>query len=180
LRERAAQARYLNRLSKDINSSKWVEPSRKRYLKIALLCFVVVLLLYPFESTVVPAWKLRVVNDAGQACAEMQVNEGWGHYSLELNSTGQSEFRFTNEEGVVEFPSRKIRASLVRRIAMPIVANAMTIAHGSTGKSGYVFATGMKDGPFLNYDPGKPMPKELAVEKCYRANPEEAFGAESP
>ena len=160
--------------------SQFLEPSRKRNLKLILICFVVLIVIYPFESVVLPVWKLRVVDMSGNACPNMQVNQGWSHYSLRLQSPGDSEFRFTNQSGDVQFPARTIRASLLRRTVVPIIAHVMVIAHGSTGIHGYVFATGMRDGPFMNYEPGKQLPSRLVVEKCYNARTEDAYGADSP
>jgi hypothetical protein len=145
----------------------WIQPRRSRYLIIALISVVSILLVYPFQSTVVPVWRLKVVDLAGGACSGMQVNEGWGHYSLELQPTTGGEYLFTDKSGYVTFPERRTRASLIRRIVMPVITRVMVIAHGSTGIHAYVFASGMKNGTSLNYEPGKPMPNTILVERCY-------------
>ena len=140
-------------------------PNRK--IKIIVILIGVVILLIPFPTTVVPTWKLRVIDLKGNPCANKQVNEGWGHYSLELSETGGSEYRFTDDDGYVEFPERTITANLIWRIIAPVLAFLQAIvAHGSMGISGYVFSTGMKDGPFLNYKPGKPLPNQIIVDRC--------------
>jgi hypothetical protein len=138
-----------------------------RYLMIRLISGVIILLIYPFQSTVVPAWQLKVVDLTGSACSAMQVNEGWGHYSLELQPTTGGEYLFTDQSGYVSFPERRTRASLIRRMVMPVITRIMVIAHGSTGIHAYVFASGMKNGTSLNYEPGKPMPDKIVVERCY-------------
>ncbi len=132
-----------------------------------LLCLVVVSLFYPLESLVIPTWKVRVVDTNGVPCPGMQVNEGWGDYSLELQATGDSDFRFTNQAGYVEFPARTIRASPLRRIVVPLIANVMVLAHGSTGIHGYVFASGMRENPALEYEGGQILASEIEVEQCY-------------
>jgi hypothetical protein len=138
-----------------------------RYLRIGLISGVIILLIYPFQSTVVPVWHLKVVDLTGSACSVMQVNEGWGHYSLELRPTTGGEYLFTDQSGHVSFPERRTRASLLRRMVMPVITRIMVIAHGSTGIHAYVFASGMKTGTSLNYEPGEPMPDKIVVERCY-------------
>jgi hypothetical protein len=135
-------------------------------LIVGTLTCLLITSLYPFESTVVPAWRLRVVDEQGRACPDMQVNQGWKHYSLDLEAGTDGEYKFTDGNGYVEFPERTIQASLARRIVAPLIAHALTIAHGSTGISGYVFASGMKEGPWLNYKPGKALPDKILVERC--------------
>jgi hypothetical protein len=131
----------------------------------ALTCFLIGSL-YPFESIVVPAWRLRVVDEEGRACPDMLVNQGWKHYSLDLEAGDYGEHKFTDVNGYVDFSKRTIRASLIQRIIAPVIAHALTIAHGSTGKSGYVFATGMKEGAWLDYKPGKSLPDKILVDRC--------------
>ena len=79
-----------------------------------LLGLLLVTLLYPFQSTTVPQWNLRVVDDAGTAVREINVTEHWQHYPVE--SEGHEEVRRTNQDGVVSFEVRTFRASLARRL----------------------------------------------------------------
>jgi hypothetical protein len=144
----------------------WVTPTKKRYLIFAMSCLTVALLLYPFESIVVPAWKLQVVDVNENVCRNMRVTQSWGHYSLYLDGADQSEDRFTDMSGHVEFPERTIRAGLLRRIVVPVVAHILVIAHGSVGASGAVWASGIKDIAWLSYRAGEPLPDKMRVEKC--------------
>ena len=144
----------------------WVVPAKKRYLIFAITCLTVVLFLYPFESTVVPAWRLQVVDVDGNACSNMRVTEDWGHYSLYLDGWLGSDDRFTGINGYVKFPERTVRAGLLRRIVVPVIAHILVIAHGSVGASGAVWATGIKDVAWLSYKAGKPLPDRMRVEKC--------------
>ncbi|PWT93496.1 MAG: hypothetical protein C5B55_04460 [Blastocatellia bacterium] len=146
------------------------EQRTKSRLKLILVALLVGLAVYPFESIVIPAWKLRVIDTTGEPCPNMRVNEGWGHNSLKLQSAGEGDFMLTNQSGYVQFPARTIRASLIRRTVVPLIAHVMVIAHGSTGIHGYVFATGMRDGPLLEYESGRQLPGEIVVVKCYSAS----------
>ena len=150
--------------------SEWTKPPREHYLKVAVIFAAVVSLIYPFESTIVPAWRLRVVDVEGNPCSGMQVNQGYKHYSLDLGAGDYGEYKFTDEDGYVEFPGRTIRASMIWRVSAPVLAYLSVIFHGSTGISGYVFASGMKGGPWLTYKPSKPLPDRIIVERCYRSD----------
>ena len=132
----------------------------------ALVAAVGLLSLYPFETTVVPEWRVRVVDERGTPCPKMQVNQGWQDYSLDLSGGDNGERKFTNSDGYVTFQRQGIRASLARRIVNSAIAHVLVIAHGSVGISGYVFASGMKNGPWLNYTPGKPPPDTIIVDQC--------------
>jgi hypothetical protein len=82
-------------------------------LAIALLLLLVTLL-YPFQTTTVPQWNLRVVDDAGAPVREIRVTEHWQHYALEAD--GHEEAQITNPDGLASFGVRNIRASLIRRL----------------------------------------------------------------
>src|SRR5436190_23594287 len=57
----------------------------------------VIFLVYPFQTTVAPAWQLRVVDDTGLAVAGIKVTEHWQHNSLE--STGHEDIETTDQDG---------------------------------------------------------------------------------
>lgn len=70
-------------------------------------------LIYPFQTTVVPVWSLHVVDDQGANVSGINVTQHWQHNLLE--SIGHEELQKTNDEGRVIFPQRTIRASLFSR-----------------------------------------------------------------
>ena len=150
----------------------------KRYLIAAIICFVIIFVVFPFESTVVPKWKLQIVDVSGNACAKMRVTQSWAHYSLYLDGNYASEDRFTNLNGYVEFPTRTIRAGVGRRLVVPVIAHIMVIAHGSVGPDSSVWASGIKDVVWLNYKPGLPLPDKMRVEKCISDGTEQIVGPE--
>lgn len=122
--------------------------------------------IYPFESMVVPSWRVKVIDTNGVACENMPVTEMWGHYSLFLSGNFQSADNLTDGEGFVEFPERRVRAIGIRRLVMPVVTRALTIAHGSTGADGAVSTSGLKDVAWLSYKENAPLPDTARVEKC--------------
>lgn len=138
----------------------------RKNLFILALCFLIGVALYPFESQVVPEWKVRVIDVNGVSCANMPVTEMWGHYSLFLNGDFRSADRLTDSEGFAKFPERHVRAIGIRRLIMPFVTEVLTYAHGSTGVDGAVSASGLKDVAWLSYEVDQPLPDTARVEKC--------------
>ena len=66
--------------------------------KTALLVAFLLLLLmvcgfYRFETTVVPSWKVRLVDEQGVPYEGLRVVEYWKHYSLELEAGDNGEER---------------------------------------------------------------------------------------
>jgi hypothetical protein len=146
--------------------SGWITPTKKRYSIYAISILAAVLLVYPFESTVVPTWRLQVVDVSGNVCQNMRVTESWGHYSLYLEGWLGSDDRITDMNGYVEFPERTTRANLLRRMVVPVIAHVLVIMHGSVGATGSVYATGIKDVAWLSYEAGKPLLDRMRVEQC--------------
>ncbi|MGH9906819.1 MAG: hypothetical protein ACRD8U_14705 [Pyrinomonadaceae bacterium] len=79
---------------------------------VPALCLVT--LFFPFKTTIVPEWRLRVVDQAGAPVPGINVTEHWQHFLLE--SVGHEELRQTGIDGTVSFSGRTIRASLLRRL----------------------------------------------------------------
>jgi hypothetical protein len=137
-------------------------------LKIAgVICLLMFVLFVPIETTVLPPWRLRVVDVNGVACSQMRVNQSWGHYRLYVGGNRSSDNRSTDMNGYVQFPQRTIRASLLRRIVMPVLTRVATIMHGGWKIDGTVWAAGIKDVAWLSYRPETPLPSEMRVEKCF-------------
>ncbi|MCB1026088.1 MAG: hypothetical protein KDB79_16950 [Acidobacteria bacterium] len=138
----------------------------KKKLLIIALCIVIAAAIYPFESMVVPRWKVKVVDVNGKVCDNMPVTEMWGHYSLFLDGRHQSADLNSNRDGFVEFPERRVRAIGIRRLIMPVVTQILTIAHGSTGADGAVATSGLIDVAWLSYKEDLPLPDIARVKKC--------------
>lgn len=92
-------------------------------LSLLLIC------IYPFQTTVVPGWSLQVIDDQGAHVPGINVTQHWQHNLLE--SVGHEEIQRTNAEGEVVFPPRTIRASLFSR-ARALFRKLIT--EGSDGK----------------------------------------------
>lgn len=104
----------------------WLSKSGRstRASVIGALLAVALLLFYPFQTTIVPEWTLKVVDEEGAAVREVNVTEHWQHFLLE--SEAHEELKPVADNGAVKFPARTIRASLMRRG----VATIRRIKHG--------------------------------------------------
>ena len=155
---------------------------KKRLLIVAIICLVIIIMGFPIETTVVPKWKLQVVDVNGAACSNMSVTQSWGHYSLYTggnpDSSNSSDHRPTDTSGYVEFPERTIRASVPRRLIMPIITRVLTIMHGGGGVDGAVWASGIKEVAWLSYKGGKSLPDKMRVEKCLNNGTEQGLAAD--
>jgi hypothetical protein len=92
----------------------WLSGYRLRIVVVLALAVVLVTFLYPFETTTVPQWNLRIVDDAGAPVREINVTEHWQNYLLETG--GHEEAQTTNQAGLVSFGERSIRASVASRL----------------------------------------------------------------
>lgn len=133
--------------------------------KVAVVVLVLVLFagLYPYKTTVVPAWKLRIVDEKGKPYAYMTATQAWKDYSLEIEAGQNLDTRSTNTDGYVEFPKREIRASVLKRVSLTLWSALMTLAHGSTGVKAYIHVSGPRGYGEVNYERGKPVPTQLVL-----------------
>lgn len=119
--------------------------------------------LYPYNSIVVPTWKLRIVDENGRPYANLAVTQAWKNYSLEIEADQHLDIRSTNADGYVEFPERKLRASGMKRMFLTTLSAVLTLAHGSLGVHAYVHASGPQGYAEVKYQPGEPLPGELIL-----------------
>ena len=127
----------------------------------AILLFVIVMLI-PYPTTVVPEWRIRVVDEAGVPVAGEPVREIWQHYSYESES--HEEELLTDENGYVTFRERRIWMPPLGRVVFTGWAALKTLAHGSMGESAWVMATRHSLSCLeCSYKPGKALPAELRI-----------------
>jgi hypothetical protein len=136
-------------------------PNKRWIWAVVVVCALISLLIVPFETTVVPEWKLRIVDPSGWPVPGISVAEQWRHYSIEFS--GHREIRTSDEEGYVLFPRRTIRASAVRRIVGP--ALLLLNIHGESGPKGSALVLG----PYLTnrnpeFEASKPSPEIVVIE----------------
>ena len=136
---------------------------RKVVLLFLLAAFAIVVL-YPLETTVVPEWRVRIVDEAGAPLRNTGIREVWEHYSIESESHQQD--LLTDSDGYVTFPKRTIRAGLAVRTVKSVI-NALN-PHGSSGPGAYLItlAPGYDTWRDDFYIPGQPLPSQMVVRKA--------------
>lgn len=125
-----------------------------------VIASVAVLLAYPFDTTVVPEWKIRIVDATSKPVPNVTVREQWRNHSVEFH--GHNDDRTTDSDGYVSFPRRTVRASLIFRGIGWAVAHLNV--HGESGPK----ASALVLGDYLtssdpDYSPEKPSPEVIVV-----------------
>jgi len=127
-----------------------------------ILAMIVTLLLYPLESTVVPQWRVRVLDEAGNSVRGVRLRESWSDYSVE--SHDHTEDLSTDADGYVTFPRRTVKASLLVRIARKAFI-AIVPHQGEGHPAAYLLVFGdystVSDEPY--YVPGRPLAAQIVV-----------------
>jgi hypothetical protein len=134
---------------------------------LALLGVIAMILLYPFETTVVPEWKTRIVDEVGNPMRMTGVREVWRHYTIE--STSHEEDSITDNDGYVTFPRRMVRGSLLGRVGKRLL-NVFNV-HATFGPHAYLVVL---HGPSLpdsfvtindTYTAGQPLPTQVILKR---------------
>jgi hypothetical protein len=140
-------------------------PKRWRaWLACALLLFLLILF-FPFQSTTVPRWRAQIVDESGAIVRGIGVTEHWQHYLLE--SAGQEEARRTDESGIVDFPARTARASVVTRVIDAIINIVREGAKAKMGPYASLVVWGSRDHEtaVALYEPGTTPQAEVVVHR---------------
>ena len=128
------------------------------------LIAVIVLALIPFETAIVPAWHITVLDEHGTPYVGQRVDEFWANYDLELG-VQHGEERLTNELGRIDFPSRSIKMSAIKRIIRRTLAKVNRYMDGSEGNEAYLMTTVPEGIKTLQYKSNKPPPDRWILPK---------------
>lgn len=130
-----------------------------------LSLLVLILLIFPFKTTVVPNWKLRVVDQSGNPVPMINVTQHWQHYLLE--SSGTEDLRKSGSDGLVDFPERTIRASALRRFVETLARLPKSGAKAKREPYGSVVVWGSKthETAVAVYNEGEQPQSEIVVHR---------------
>lgn len=120
---------------------------------------------YQYETTTVPAWGLKVVDEFERPYPNMQVTQVWKNYTLETEPGQNFDTRVTDSDGYVGFPERVIKMSVLGRAARTMYSHAMRLVHGSVGIQAYVHASGPQGYEEVMYVSGEPLPNTLILKR---------------
>ena len=138
---------------------------------LASLIFVACVLFYPFKVTVVPVWRVQVVDTSGSPVANMPVGQDWRHYSLEQESHWDE--LITDENGYVTFPERVLRASVGRRLINLRLANLPGFPHAGWGPHSFILVLAGPDyqNDFASYNGSHPPPSRVILRRMSEIAP---------
>src|SRR6266849_8599399 len=127
-----------------------------------IVAVILTLLVFPLESTVVPQWRVRVLDEAVNSVRGVRLRESWSDYSLE--SHDHTEDLSTDADGYVTFPRRTVKANLLVRIARK--AFIAIVPHQGEGHPAayllvFVDYSAVSDEPY--YVPGRPLAAQIVV-----------------
>jgi len=128
---------------------------RKRKSTIAFIT-VAVLILYPFQTTVVPEQRALFVTNDMHPIKGALIRQSWQNYSLERE--GHEEDLPTDSHGRVTFPKRTIRAPLIWRALGPLADIAGQGVHASFGVHTDMFPVPNTGGIVISAEVAQPQP----------------------
>ena len=132
-----------------------------RKVKVALI----VILLFPFQTTIVPDWPLTVIDVWGQPLCGIEVEQVWQHYALETE--GNYDYQTTNDLGQVFFPARTKWATLAFYLFGIVRNTAECPIDASYGPSANIYAKQESEEGLIrgsaHYWPGKTPPKYITL-----------------
>ena len=116
-------------------------------------------------KTILPAWKVQVVDEAGGPLKGVLVRQTWQDYDVERKGH-QKDVR-SDENGYAAFPKRIIRYD-PRKKAKARAKNIATYGvHASLGLDAQIWAYGVDPyvWSFVNYVEGKPLADKIALKR---------------
>lgn len=137
----------------------------KKYVIAVATVTLFACLIVPFETTLVPAWRVQIVDENGNKYRDHVVRQFCYDYTLDLSpcSAKDDSYKLTDQHGFVEFPERTVRASMVNRIYATATSAFLTLAHGSVGQHVYIDSSGPAGYRTLEYTPANGDPSNTLV-----------------
>jgi hypothetical protein len=136
----------------------------KRKFLLLPIALSVVAIIYPFETTIAPEWKIRVVDARGAPVGGELVKEHWRHYSLDVDGASGAETQQSDKDGFVTFGRRAVRANLLQRGVGPLLNALRLREHASFGPRANVMVWGGSTVPNIAYyRPGEPLETQIAL-----------------
>lgn len=105
---------------------------KTKIVRTLVIMAVLLFALWPFQTPMSPPWTVRVVDTEGRPISSSHVEQTWQHFTFQTDSDTQYEEKFTDSSGVVDFPSRAVRANIFVRFA-GAVRNLSAGVHASWG-----------------------------------------------
>jgi hypothetical protein len=136
-------------------------PLLKRFVWVAVSGLgVFTLLLYPFESRVVPMWSVQVVDESDRPVSGVDVQQEWGQFGPEKMIWADQ--RVTGLDGRVVFPERVVPAPLGPRALIYFLTIGLEPASGAEkhGPASHLFVCEPGQTGEITWERGRGQPEE--------------------
>lgn len=130
-----------------------------------IVIILLVLSMVPFKTTVVPEWKLRIIDENGNPYKGLMVIQHCQDATLEYNCDGLETNPYTDQDGYVVFPKRTVQMSLTIRVLATMVSllRHLITPHSSLGIRVSISASGSFGYQVLEYNPNEPLPEKFVL-----------------
>jgi hypothetical protein len=115
-------------------------------------------MLVPWKSNISPAWRLKVVDEAGTPIKRLCVTENWVDPTFKFFDLEQD--FWTDNDGYVNFPERNTWRNGLMVLATPFLDWAV---HNKKDYDAVAFGWGRYQGGTVQYNRGAPLPAELVM-----------------
>lgn len=145
--------------------------SMKRKTVILLFVIVIALGFYPYETKVIPEWRVRFVDGQGVPLGNLSVEQTcYNNTFSETNiCAGYPDSRqLTDANGEVAFVAKAFRAGAISRVARFILFRLASFAHGSVGVSASLLVSvpaEYESAGVFSYDSNQSPPAEIVLPK---------------
>lgn len=130
------------------------------------LVAIAAVLAVPYESVIVPEWRIEVVSEDGAPAAFKEIRQEWAPSE---RATVSSDLRLSDQNGFVTFPERVYFAPLAVKIFVLLgdLLNAMLMPHGA-GIGPHARVLPVSDNYyFLTYTEGRPLETRLMIRPLF-------------
>lgn len=130
-------------------------------LRIIIIAAIVLILLFPYKTVIVPEWKSKVIDENGNTLSEVRFRQNWHNYTYDIQG---AEFSETDEAGFIKFDERAFRLPLIYRVPRAFFAYLLLLAHGSVGNSVSInSASDRCSSLFVYYSETKLIPEQITL-----------------
>jgi hypothetical protein len=129
----------------------------RRMIRLAWM-LVLPLMLFPYQTDIVPAWRIRVVTEPGHPLRRLTVSQTWTNPSLEF--FWFEEDLLTDEEGYVNFPKRTAWENLLA-LGCHKIWKVISTRSGSPDASVFGWHDNLNGG--VKYQKGDVLPSVLVM-----------------
>ena len=133
---------------------------RRKDIRSVVVVASLIVLLFPFETDVLPQLKFRVIQEeTGQPMNGVKVNQRWANYSAEFRE--HEDYSTTDNDGFVSFPERNISTNLLARMLRPAINLLWYGRNARWGPQAFLYAyVSDAEWGFAHYLPDTP-PQEV-------------------